>query len=264
MQATNVHRWFNDEVADIPIGKKFLASLIDSMERMLYNVIDDDEEDTPMERPPLNSFHIMDIEEQIEILKVKMGDYFERTQSVAHSPMTTQASTQTVVLDDEDDNQMNDFENNDDGWFSRGIELSDLDSPDSVPLVRSYAINIPLDRMDNTYYECSDTIDDLIPIEPFDTDSDSDSMPELEPIELCDSNAVPDYSWLSGGAEVDINGNYIRAVDMDYIRRSSANEKDDYDEQEVIEPEPVIRSYALNNEINGYKYRVNKKEKKTT
>jgi hypothetical protein len=77
MQPTNVHRWFNDEVADIPIGKKFLASLIDSMERMLYNVIDDDEEDTPMERPPLNSFHIMDIEEQIEILKIKMEDYFD-------------------------------------------------------------------------------------------------------------------------------------------------------------------------------------------
>jgi len=186
--------------------------------------------------------------------------------------MTAQASTQTTVLGDDDNNQMNDFENPEyqEGWLSRDITLSDLDSTavsednlnSSVPLVRSYAINIPLDRMHEMYnYGCSGAMDDLIhnedieDIELLDLESDTDSMPELEPIEPSVSTTDLDNEWLSGGAEVDVNGNYIRAVDMDYIRRSRANEKDDYNEESV--KDPPIRSYALNNEINGYKYRWN-------
>ena len=191
----------DDEIIQIPIGKKFLASLIANMEKLLINVIDMDEEEE--ERPPIDSFDIMEIETQIDNLKFRMETYFgDKIQMV-------DAISQTSVEDES--KSTNDFERYADDDFEigsgRGLTLADLDC---------------------------------------------DPVPECE----CECEPV-DNSWLSGGAELDLNGKYIRAVDMEHIRRSRANESDDeYSEDDLYESHPLVRSYACN-ELNTYLLRWN-------
>jgi hypothetical protein len=107
----------HDQIVHISIGKKFLYSLIRNMERMLRVMVDDDDSDISVERPELNSHHIIEIEEQLEILKTKMDEIIlneeENKRAYEYVP-------KFITTDEEE----NDFEQ----YQFRGLTMEDLDS----------------------------------------------------------------------------------------------------------------------------------------
>lgn len=211
----------HDKIVHISIGKRFLNTLIKNMERLLRVMVDDDDSDISVERPELNSHHIIEIEEQIEVLKTKMDE---------------------IILNDEEN--------------ARAYEY--------VPKF------IITDEEENDFeqYQCRGlTMEDLV-CDPTDTRSQTASPYELSEVAIPDSvlektlllQETTDYGRLVYGVETDICGNFIRALDVGHICRNKYSEDGTVhaaaeEEEDIgIEGEQPVRSYTINNEMEGSNY----------
>jgi len=218
----------NDEIVHIAIGKKFLNSLINNMERMLRMTVDDVDSDISVERPELYSHNIIEIEEQIDILKTKMDEIISRDEENAmayqyvpkfiitdeyETDEASAVSDAAITSQADADEEINDFENYDNAYQGRGLTMEDLLIPPLRPITPT-------------------------PFTPFDMENT---------LKIQETN---DWNWnqYDYGAKMDLCGNFIRAVDVGHIHRSKANQCDE------IDGELPVRSYTINNEMEGNRW----------